>query len=200
MREMTRSMFGALIGLAFATSGVFVAHEADALVFCAKTRNPSKIKVRGDACKPGKETEVSVAGGGAAGVAYTTGTSLETTSSTTYADIPGASMFASTQADGRLLITFSTETECTTTMSLQDLCQVRVLVDGVEADPGQVIYETARFLGSSMASGWASHSHQFVSDPLGAGQHTVAVQFRTTDATTLFGVNMWTLTALPLAP
>lgn len=61
MRKMTRAMFGALIGLALAAGGGLVASEAEALVFCAKTKNPSKIKVRGDACKVGKETEVSIA-------------------------------------------------------------------------------------------------------------------------------------------
>lgn len=133
-------------------------------------------------------------------VATATGTSVQTTSSTTYSNIADATAIATTEANGRLLITFSTETECSTTGSLDDWCQIQVLVDGTPAAPSPVIYESARFLNAQGASGWASHSHQFVSDPLSAGQHTVTVQFRVDTTGATFSIDQWTLSVLPVIP
>ncbi|MDH3686795.1 MAG: hypothetical protein OEP95_11240 [Myxococcales bacterium] len=61
MRTPHTALLTGLLALAFGLTGSLVPSEASALVFCAKTRNPSKIKVRGDACKA-SETEVSVLG------------------------------------------------------------------------------------------------------------------------------------------
>ena len=54
------TVFASILGIALAGASSFIASEAEALVFCAKAKNPAKIKVRGDACKVPKETEVSV--------------------------------------------------------------------------------------------------------------------------------------------
>ena len=60
MRRIMCTVFASILGIALAGASSFIASEAEALVFCAKAKNPAKIKVRGDACKVPKETEVSV--------------------------------------------------------------------------------------------------------------------------------------------
>ena len=129
-------------------------------------------------------------------VAYNTTGTLASTSSTTYGDVASASVMATVKKDGAILVTFSAETECTTTNLTADQCQVKVLVDGATAGPDAVTFDTA-----SMTSGdWESHSHQFVAGPLPAGTYTVKVQTRVDTSGATFTIDNWTLTALPLIP
>ena len=104
----------------------------------------------------------------------------ETTTSTTYADIPGMSASVTVPADQKalLIVTFSAQTHCGNGLdpNASADCLVRVLVDGNPADPAEAAIRSARSPGTGI--GWAGNSMQFVYGPVSSGTHTVKVQFR----------------------
>lgn len=75
---------------------------------------------------------------------------------------------------GLLLITFSGVDHCSGTGGF---CQVRVLVNGTEAAPGPVIFDSTEDGGTGNVNSYEVNSMQFVAGPLGAGNHTVKVQY-----------------------
>jgi hypothetical protein len=120
------------------------------------------------------------------------------TPSMSYVNVPGTSLTAVTPANGRLLVTFSSEVLCLDNApgGPTPWCLVQVLVDGTEIQPDRVIFAA----GDPDGNAWNSRSHQFVSDPLAGGQHTVQARYRVDDAAVVFNVDQTVLTVLPLAP
>ena len=97
-----------------------------------------------------------------------------------YVDVPGASVSMAVPSNTRalLLITFSGESRCHRGPN-HDYCYVRVLVNGNEAQPGGVVFDSGEDAANSVeAFNWETNSMQFVYGPVAAGTHTVKVQFR----------------------
>ena len=108
-------------------------------------------------------------GGAVKGVKVVTETAGTNMAVMTFTDIPGMSLSMTVPSGEKahLLITFSASTSCIDSSGINTNCFVRVLVDGTEALPGQVLFDTAAD-GDSLLAREAS-SMQFVAGPLLAG-------------------------------
>lgn len=121
-------------------------------------------------------------------VKVVTQSTLATTTSSTYANMPDMSttITVPTNQQALLLITFSAETDCKLVEVEFGYCLMRVLVDGSPAAPGQVIFDgTWNNRGGTNPEGdqvsMQANSMQFVAGPLGSGSHTVTVQWLVND-------------------
>jgi len=132
-----------------------------------------------------------------------TGTNATTTSSNTYVDLAGASTTVDIPAghEGTIVVTFSGESAC---YGGSGWCGVKVLIDGVEANPsvtgGTSVFEFAFDStdgDTETSSSWESHAIQRSSDTLTAGSHTVTVQYGVF-GTASFRIDDWQLTAQAL--
>jgi hypothetical protein len=110
-----------------------------------------------------------------------------TTSSTTFAAVPGMSTSITVPAGHTSILDmrFSAETQCTTGSSTVGWCIVRILVDGVEANPaeGTDFAFDSTYNGTAVTDAWQSNALERVSQVLGGGTHRVVVQWATTDPT-----------------
>jgi hypothetical protein len=128
-----------------------------------------------------------------------TGVGATTTSSTTFADLPGASTTVTVPAGATatLFISFSAESACS---GAAGYCTARVVVDGNEAAP--VVGNDFAFDSTDGAtegtSSWESHAMERVVTGLAAGAHTVTVQYAVTAAAATLRLDDWGLTAVAM--
>jgi hypothetical protein len=131
-------------------------------------------------------------------------TVAQTTSSTSYVDLPGSTTTISVPSGHHALILarFSAESNCTDG-SAPDFCTVRIRIGGASAAPASEIdfaFDsvddpsncTNALLGTNC--GWESHSMDRSRGPLGPGTYTVKVQWAVTDAAAVFRLDDWSLT------
>ena len=118
-----------------------------------------------------------------------------------FEDMPGMSTTINVPSNtrGLLIITLSSETNCGALADLPDstgYCYVRVLVDGVGAAPGAVVFDSLEGNPSGESPyAWEANTMQFVAGPLEAGTHTIKVQWRVNDSIS-FWAGKRTLTVL----
>lgn len=129
-------------------------------------------------------------------------TVIETTGATTtsqsFADIPSMTKTVSVPSGerGLLVITFSAVTRCSDSGATASAwCRVRVLVDGSEAPPGNLIFDGAA-AGANNGFQWNVHSMQWVLGRVNPGQHTVRVQYLVDEADGTFNVDRRSLTVM----
>jgi hypothetical protein len=122
-------------------------------------------------------------------VASDTSTSVVTTNSQSFGDLPGAdeTITVPTGETARLYVWFSAESLCTG--SVATWCSARVIVDGNEIEPSS----GSDFAFDSPNDSYESHSMVRVSGTLAAGSHTVKVQGGTTSASTTFRIDDWAM-------
>ena len=103
----------------------------------------------------------------------------------TWVQLTGGSITIPAGQTGYLLSTFSGESLCSGTSGW---CALRVRVNGVESNP----ITSANFAFDSAGSDmWESHSIQRISHLLGAGTHTVEVQWLYTTAGINYQLDDW---------
>jgi hypothetical protein len=124
-----------------------------------------------------------------------TESAISGTASQTFTDVPGMSTTLSVPAveTALLVITFSASLQCLDFSSATDpaRCYIRVLVDGNEAAPGQVQFDSA-----NDGSGYEANSFQWVRSGLDSGQHTVRIQHKVDDLESNMLMTAKTLTVL----
>jgi hypothetical protein len=121
-----------------------------------------------------------------------TSASSSSTNSQTFTDLSGSSQTITvpTGETARLYVTFSAESACS---GGTGFCGVRVTVDGNEISPvaGNDFAFDSTDNGTETSSSWESHSMTRVTDTLAAGNHTIVVQMRTTQAATTLRLDDW---------
>lgn len=122
-------------------------------------------------------------------------TNSASTTSTTFVNVPNASMNISVPSGQRalLLIRFSAESSCDGG-AWGDWCSLRVLVDGTEAHPragGNFAFDTDEGVATNYDI-WEANSMDR-SIVVGSGAHTVSVQWSVTTNTTSFRLDDWSL-------
>lgn len=106
------------------------------------------------------------------GMTNTTGGFITSTSWTT---LPGTSMTITTKFPSDIAITFSSEVA----ISANNRINIRALVDGVPAGPGEIIFHGRR----GEDSDWQSRNFIFLpAKSVASGTHTVKIQARITNA------------------
>lgn len=131
--------------------------------------------------------------GAVTAVSVATDAPNQTTTSTTYVDMPGMQTtitVPSTYAKGGLIMArFSAESGCYGAGTAGNWCTARILVDGVEASPGDgTDYAFDTSTGTSSIN-WGGHSMDR-SIHVGPGPHQVDVQWAVTNFTS--GTTFWT--------
>jgi hypothetical protein len=138
---------------------------------------------------------VAVKKNGGSVTAVRTATDSEPTSTiaTSWFDVAGMSTTVNVPAGQKalLVISFSGETLCQDFDGTTLVCQIRVTVDGVNAEPGEVVFDSQQ-----ANSGWSTNSMQFVRGSVNAGQRVVKVQFRVNESPAEFHIGDRTLTVL----
>jgi hypothetical protein len=121
-------------------------------------------------------------------------TTAQTTHSTSYATLPGATGTIAVPADesGLILVRFSAESQCSGGAA-GNWCSVRILLDGTEMDPAAGL-DFAFDSVNSPDSFWEAASMDRSRAGVGSGNHTVTVQWAVTSASTLFRIDDWSLT------
>jgi hypothetical protein len=127
-------------------------------------------------------------------------TSAQTTTSTSFVNLTGASVRITVPRHQRALILarFSAETDCTGGSTGQ-WCSARILIGGVEASPASGVDFAMDSVDADDVScdpltcGWESHSMDRSRGPLGPGTYTVRVQWRV-NGTPTFRLDDWSLT------
>jgi hypothetical protein len=121
-------------------------------------------------------------------VSQTHGPDGDSTTSTTYVNVPGGSQTITTATSGIVLARFSAESACRGTAG--GWCSVRLLIDGQEMAP-QVGSDFA--FDSPTPAGYASHSMDR-SAVVQAGTHTVSIQYEVVSGATSVRLDDWSLT------
>jgi hypothetical protein len=102
------------------------------------------------------------------------------TGSLTFTPVPGMSLkhYIPAGVDDVLLIDVSAFTRChDTSAGVDALCEIRVLVDGVEANPAAgTVFDSAQ--DGNGGDAWEAHSFQFVTKRAWTGNHTIELQYR----------------------
>jgi hypothetical protein len=135
----------------------------------------------------------SAGGGAITAVRVKREVNATTTNSTTYVDVPGTTVTMSVPSGQHalLLVRFSAESSCDGGTA-GNWCTLRVLVDGNEAQPAagsNYAFDTDPGASDDI---WEGHSMDR-SAVVGAGNHTIKVQWAVTDATTTFRLDDWSL-------
>ena len=78
---------------------------------------------------------------------------------------------------GLFVVTFSATGRCTNLAAFENVCRVRLMVDGLEAPPGDVVWASSTDDGG-LADATEPGSMQWVQGGLDPGQHVVRVQAR----------------------
>jgi hypothetical protein len=121
-------------------------------------------------------------------------TNLNFTSSQTFVAVPGASATVKVPAasKGVLVARFSAVSNCTEPSNVIGSygCELRVLVNGVEAAPASGQSEV---FDSSGADGREAHAIERSRGPVGPGTYVVTVQYAVPAATVSFDLVGWTL-------
>jgi hypothetical protein len=109
--------------------------------------------------------------------------------STTFTNVIGAIPIATSNDKNQLIrVRFSASTHCRAmnNAGIGDVCLVRFLIDGTATSVNPFAFGRADFLGSASMEDWRA----IFDDP---GDHTVAVQARTTSSDVWFYLNDWTV-------
>jgi hypothetical protein len=129
-------------------------------------------------------------------VSSQTGGTAVTTSSTAFVDLAGSSETFNipTGETARIYAIFSAESACFGG-GLNRQCGARVVIDGNELNPavGNDFAFDSSDDGDEGSSSWESHAMARSSETLSAGNHTVKVQIRSSNAATTFRVDDWAL-------
>jgi hypothetical protein len=120
-----------------------------------------------------------------------------TTTSTSFVDLAGSSetIVVPTGETARIYAVFTAESACYGGGANQRFCGVRILVDGNELNPnvGNDFAFDSTNNGGETSSSYESHAIARSSETLAAGNHTVKVQIRTTNAATTLRIDDWAL-------
>src|SRR5205814_482584 len=112
-------------------------------------------------------------------VKFLSDTSVQTTSSTSFVNLPGAatSMTVPSNTKALIIVRFSAQSLCSGDAGTW--CSVRVLVGGVEADPakGLIFHFDAADPQAGFGFAAASHAIEREAGPLGPGTYPVTVQY-----------------------
>jgi hypothetical protein len=125
-----------------------------------------------------------------------TGTDFLQTNSTTYVELPGASATVTVPAGQSSLIiaSFTAESECAVGGGT-GYCSVRILIGGLEANPGAGSEFHFDSFGSGSATDFSeAHAMTRSRGPLGPGTYAVQVQATVSAANTTFVLDDWHLT------
>ncbi len=121
-------------------------------------------------------------------------TTAANTSSTSFVDLPNSAQVITVPngETARLYIWFTAESACS---GGTGSCRVRVLVDGNQALPasGSDFNFDSTDGGIETLSSWEGHAMARLTDTIGAGSHTVKVQFSTSLAATSLWLDDWAL-------
>ena len=144
------------------------------------------------------DCEVDDAGGGGGltevgGAKAVSGTGATVTSSTSYVDLPGASLNITVPAGQVMLLTatFSAESRCS---GASGFCTAKIIIGGTDGTPDvddDFAFDSTDS-GSEGTSSWEARSFTRYRT-LGAGNYTVTVQHGVTDAAASFRLDDWTL-------
>ncbi|GAA1794308.1 hypothetical protein GCM10009682_15120 [Luedemannella flava] len=135
-------------------------------------------------------------GGAVTKTAVRTESTFSTHTGTTFTALGTVTVDAT--AGGFVVATFSAESAC---YGAAGTCQVRILVDGVEANPvapNDFAFDSTDG-GTETSSSWESHSVQRVWNTAMDGPCTVEVQVKQASGVTA-RYDDWTLTAMAIAP
>jgi len=117
-----------------------------------------------------------------------------TTSSLTFVAVPGATATVKVPAGskGLIIARFSAVSSCTDSVNVTGGygCELRVLVNGVEAAPASGQSEV---FDSSAADGREAHAFERSRGPVGPGTYVVTVQYAVPAATVAFDLVGWSL-------
>lgn len=129
-------------------------------------------------------------------VKVVTETVAQSTLAAAFIALPGATttITVPTGTTGCLLLRFIAESSCTGGGAVSRWCSVRILVDGVEANPvvGTDFAFDSTDTGTETASSWESHAVERIAR-VSAGLHTVTVQWGVNIAGPTFRLDDWTL-------
>jgi hypothetical protein len=162
---------------------IFVAHSV-LTAASAASASPRPHPAQGPMGPAGPQTVSTLTCGAVKGVKVVRQDVDITTSSTTLSAVPGmtTSVTVPSGTSGCLLMRFSAETQCTTSSGTFGWCVVIILVDGVEAFPGagtDFAFDST-YNGTAVTDAWQSNSMDR-SIRVGAGTHTIVVEWATTD-------------------
>jgi hypothetical protein len=117
----------------------------------------------------------------------------QTTTSTSYATVPGATTRIRVPRGQRALISarFSAESECSGGAAA-NYCSVRVLIGRKQGHPRSGTDFAFDAVGAN-TDYWESNSMERYRGPLRPGRYRVRVQWAVTDAATTFRLDDWTL-------
>jgi hypothetical protein len=180
-------------------------------VISAKVKNRSLLAVdfkqgqlpkgpqgpQGPAGPSGPQGPAGVAAPGyVASVSSQTGGTAVSTTSTAFVDLAGSSQSFTvpTGETARIYAIFSAESACYGG-GLDRFCGARIVVDGNELNPavGANFAFDSSDDGDEGSSSQESHAIARSSEDLSAGNHTVKVQIRSSNAATTFAVDDWAL-------
>jgi hypothetical protein len=120
-----------------------------------------------------------------------------TTTSTTFLDVPGTVISVDDPSPNNsdlLVMRFSGESICSGGGSNAGFCLLRILVDGIEANPGQLndfVFDSTNY---GRETGLSQESHAIErSACVGYGRHLVQVQFKTNRPDVAFRLDDWHL-------
>jgi hypothetical protein len=140
----------------------------------------------------------SVSGSSVTGVKVVRDTAGTSIGSTTFEDLPEASTTVKIPAGTRALILarFSAESLCLGPSGSPEVCSVRILIGGQEAEPasGSDFAFDSSNGGADGPYSWEGHSMDRSSGPLGPGTYIVKVQAKVTLVGGAFGLDDWSLT------
>ena len=143
---------------------------------------------------PGPAAPVTTTAGSINHVNVVTETNAQSTSSTAFVNLPGATATIGVPSGETavLLARFSAESQCDGGAA-GNWCSVRILIDGVEANPASGLdfaFDSVEAGGSGLWTGSSMDRSRLV----GGGVRTVVVQWAVTNAATVFRLDDWSLT------
>lgn len=144
---------------------------------------------------PGALAPVGASAGSVNHVNVVTETTAQTTSSTAYVNLPGATttIGVPTGEAAVLVARFTAESQCSGGAA-GNWCSVRVLIDGVEANPAAGLDFAFDSVSAAAAQDFWESNAMDRSRTVGAGTHSVVVQWAVTNAATVFRLDDWSLT------
>ncbi len=140
----------------------------------------------------------TVSGSSVTGVKVVRDTAATSVGSTSFEDLPEASTTVRVPQGTRALILarFSAESLCLGPSGSPEVCSVRILIGGQEAEPasGSDFAFDSSNGGADGPYSWEGHSMDRSRGPLGPGTYTVKVQAKVTLVGGAFGLDDWSLT------
>jgi hypothetical protein len=123
------------------------------------------------------------------------GADPSSTTSTSFSEVGSLSLDVPAGSTATIVATFSAESVC---YGASGWCSVRILIDGNEANPaeGSDFAFDSTDGGTASSAGWEGHSMTRYANSVGAGSHTVSVQYRTTAGTVTLRLDDWALSAV----